>query len=70
MTPQTYKTLEELIHACGKGFMNLRKVWNEKGEITNWIAEGDGEPIPFTIAKTPRLAVYKLYLLLKSSGDA
>jgi len=50
--------------------MNLRKVWNEKGEITNWIAEGDGEPIPFTIAKTPRLAVYKLYLLLKSSGDA
>lgn len=57
-------TLEELIEACGNGFMNLRKVWDENGNITNFIAEGDHSTDILAIGKTPSEAVAKLWLEL------
>lgn len=59
--------LSDLIKACGKEFMSLRKVWNEKGDITDWIAESDlGKKPPIvTIGKTPEIAVANLWNQLK-----
>jgi hypothetical protein len=59
------QSLEELILACGNDFMNVRAVFDGDGNITNWIAEGRGDPIPFTISRTPQIAVYELLLALK-----
>jgi predicted fused transcriptional regulator/phosphomethylpyrimidine kinase len=61
-----YPTLAELIMACGNEIMSIRKVWNENGDICNWIAESDGkgnEPI-IAIGKNPEEAVAKLWLEL------
>ena len=61
-------TLYELIEACGKKFMSLRKVWNENGEICNWIAEADDGPNPTaTIGTTLEEAVARLWLQLNKT---
>lgn len=52
--------LSNLIKQCGNKIMNIRKVWDKNGNITNWIAESDTEPVIFTIGDTPEIAVNKL----------
>lgn len=59
-----FPTLSELIEACGKNFMSLRKVWNENGTITNWIAESDTDEILAIISSSPEEAVGQLWLTL------
>lgn len=58
-------TLHELIQACGRQFMSLRKVWNENGDITSWIAESDTQSVINTIGDTPEEAISELWLELQ-----
>lgn len=61
-----FPNLSELIEACGKNIMSIRKVWNENREITNWIAESDTENTITAIGESPTEAVANLWLALNT----